>query len=131
MTESCQKHHRPQPVLAPELSDFLLAYDWPGNVRQLRNAIENMIVMSTGVSLALQDLPAYLRGNPSPQSRPSTAGRPDNLHDAERTAILSVLERCQGNRTHAAEALGISVRTLQRKLKAWGQATADPSIEAA
>ncbi|HEY1785500.1 MAG TPA: sigma-54 dependent transcriptional regulator [Pirellulales bacterium] len=119
MAESCRKHQRSQPALSPELLEFMLAYDWPGNVRQLRNAIENMIVMSRTATLSFPDLPAYLSGDPSLLVRSATAGRTDNLQDMERTAILSVLERCRGNRTYAAEALGISVRTLQRKLKAW------------
>jgi DNA-binding NtrC family response regulator len=128
MAESCQKHRRPQPELSPELFEFMLVYDWPGNVRQLRNAIENMIVMSRGEWLSLEDLPAYLSGNPSLLARASTGGRVGTLHDIERTAILSVLDRCDGNRTHAADNLGISVRTLQRKLKAWGQSSADGAL---
>lgn len=120
LAETCQKHQRPWPTMSRELIQFLLAYDWPGNVRQLRNAIENMVVMSCGGTLSLADLPAYLSGNPALLAEAAPPAGKDNLQDMERTAILSVLERCGGNRTHAAEALGISVRTLQRKLKAWG-----------
>ncbi|HWB13640.1 MAG TPA: sigma-54 dependent transcriptional regulator [Pirellulales bacterium] len=119
LAEACRKYQRPWPTMSPELIRFMLAYDWPGNVRQLRNAIENMVVMSNGRSLSLDDLPAYLSGNSSLLAKAFDRGG-NNLRDIERTAILSVLERCGGNRTHAAEALGISVRTLQRKLKAWG-----------
>ncbi|HEX7449889.1 MAG TPA: sigma-54 dependent transcriptional regulator [Pirellulales bacterium] len=120
LADACQKHERSSPTLSPELTQFMLAYEWPGNVRQLRNAIENMVVMSSGETLSLGDLPAYLSGNSSLLAK--AAGRTDtsNLRDLERTAILSVLDRCHGNRTHAADVLGISVRTLQRKLKTWG-----------
>jgi two-component system, NtrC family, response regulator HydG len=120
LAEACQKHERPWPTMSPELIQFMLAYDWPGNVRQLRNAIENMVVMSNGGTLSLGDLPAYLSGNSSLLAKTVDRAATNNLRDMERTAILSVLERCGGNRTHAAEALGISVRTLQRKLKTWG-----------
>ncbi|HVX09854.1 MAG TPA: sigma-54 dependent transcriptional regulator [Pirellulales bacterium] len=120
LAEACQKYQRPWPTMSPELIQFMLAYDWPGNVRQLRNAIENMVVMSNGGTLSLGDLPAYLSGNSSLLAKAADRGGTNNLRDMERTAILSVLDRCGGNRTHAADALGISVRTLQRKLKAWG-----------
>lgn len=119
LAEACQKHQRSAPILSAELMQFMATYEWPGNVRQLRNAIENMVVMSNGETLSLGDLPAYLSGNASLLAKAADRGDTNNLRDLERTAILSVLERCGGNRTHAADALGISVRTLQRKLKTW------------
>ncbi|HQU46516.1 MAG TPA: sigma-54 dependent transcriptional regulator [Pirellulales bacterium] len=131
LAAACQKYQRPWPTMSPELIQFILAYDWPGNVRQLRNAIENMVVMSNGGTLSLGDLPAYLSGNSSLLAKTADRGGANNLRDMERTAILSVLERCGGNRTHAAEALGISVRTLQRKLKVWGLNASQPDPEAA
>jgi len=131
LAAACQKYQRPWPTMSPELIQFILAYDWPGNVRQLRNAIENMVVMSNGGTLSLGDLPAYLSGSSSLLAKTADRGGANNLRDMERTAILSVLERCGGNRTHAAEALGISVRTLQRKLKVWGLNASQPDPEAA
>jgi DNA-binding NtrC family response regulator len=120
LAEAGKKYQRPAPTMSAELRQFMLSYDWPGNVRQLRNAIDNMVVMSSGESLSLNDLPAYLSGNASLLAKAVPCSGTNSLRDVERTAILSVLERCGGNRTHAAEALGISVRTLQRKLKTWG-----------
>jgi DNA-binding NtrC family response regulator len=118
-----QKHQRPQLLIAPELRDFLMKYQWPGNVRELRNMIENLIVMSRGDVLTLQDLPDYLHGSIlASKNEPETLG---SLQDLERAAVIAALERCRGNRTKAAESLGISVRTLQRKLKAWGIATGE------
>ncbi|HEX7380260.1 MAG TPA: sigma 54-interacting transcriptional regulator, partial [Pirellulales bacterium] len=119
LAEASEKYERPAPTISAELKQFMLTYDWPGNVRQLRNTIGNMVVMSSGEHLSLDDLPAYLSGN-SALLAVASAATANRLCDVERTAILSVLDRCGGNRTHAAEALGISVRTLQRKLKAWG-----------
>jgi DNA-binding NtrC family response regulator len=118
--EDCARRHlRPIPEVAPELLDYLGQYDWPGNVRQLRNAIENMVVMGEERILTLRDLPKYLSGNP--QTETSSSRRiPLNLQQLEKDAILSALKKSFGNRTHAAHTLGISVRTLQRKLKAWG-----------
>lgn len=118
--EDCARRHlRPIPEVAPELLEYLGHYDWPGNVRQLRNAIENMVVMGEERVLTLRDLPKYLSGNP--QTETTNSRRiPLNLHQLEKDAILSALKKSFGNRTHAAHTLGISVRTLQRKLKAWG-----------
>lgn len=118
--EDCARRHlRPIPEVAPELLEYLGQYDWPGNVRQLRNAIENMVVMGEERVLTLRDLPKYLSGNPQTETT-SSRRIPLNLHQLEKDAILSALKKSFGNRTHAAHTLGISVRTLQRKLKAWG-----------
>lgn len=127
LNESARRHQRTTPVPAPELIHFLTNYEWPGNVRQLRNTIENMVVMGREAGLTLADLPRYLSGGPiAPGAAVPVDG---NLQELERIAILSALERLHGNRTRAAEALGISVRTLQRKLKQWGLAAADASPE--
>jgi DNA-binding NtrC family response regulator len=125
LAECCHRHERPRPELDPDLQRFFENYEWPGNVRQLRNTIENMIVMSRGPMLSPVDLPAYLSGNPAELTQENTTGALANLQDLERRAILSALDRWHGNRTRAAHALGISVRTLQRKLKAWGMSAMD------
>lgn len=118
LDESRERHRRPNVHLSPELLKFLIGYEWPGNVRQLRNTIENMVVMGKQNPLSVEDLPAYFSGNPS-APRSARIANEGQLHSMERAAILSALENVQGNRTRAAEALGISVRTLQRKLKLW------------
>lgn len=126
LQDCARRHLRPTPEIAPELMEFLKAYEWPGNVRQLRNAIENMLVMGRSERLTLDDLPKYLSGNPTLEvtQRPRHSL---NLHDLEREAILNALDRSMGNRTHAAHTLGISVRTLQRKLKQWGLESPNPN----
>jgi DNA-binding NtrC family response regulator len=117
--------NKPMPSLTADLHGFLISYDWPGNVRELRNCLESMIVLSASPELTLQDLPPNIRG------RQSTEGGADNGDDGspaeklqlsrlEKSVILQTLKRMEGNRTRAAEALGISVRTLQRRLKGWG-----------
>ena len=119
LADCAKRHLRPTPQVAPELLDYLQAYEWPGNVRQLRNVIENMLVMGDEGILTLRNLPKYLSGNPSSEQHHPNQGT-FNLHDLEKEAILSALKKSFGNRTHAAHTLGISVRTLQRKLKLWG-----------
>ena len=116
LQESRERHSRANVQFAPELNDFLMGYDWPGNVRQLRNTIENMVVMGKRDTLTREDLPAYFNG--SPASKTTVSSGDGELQELERVAIQAALDRFHGNRTHAAEALGISVRTLQRKLKA-------------
>jgi DNA-binding NtrC family response regulator len=117
--------NKPMPSLTADLHGFLISYDWPGNVRELRNCLESMIVLSASPELTLQDLPPNIRG------RQSTEAGADNGDDGspaeklqlsrlEKSVILQTLKRMEGNRTRAAEALGISVRTLQRRLKGWG-----------
>ena len=118
LADCAKRHLRPCPQVAPELLDYLQTYEWPGNVRQLRNVIENMLVMGDEGILTLRNLPKYLSGNPSSEQHHPNQGN-FNLHDLEKEAILSALKKSFGNRTHAAHTLGISVRTLQRKLKLW------------
>jgi len=105
------------------LMQYFMRQPWPGNVRQLRNLIFSMVVMARGDVLGMGDVPAELRDGAAPAvpSDPSVAMQ--DLEAIERSHILATLEAHSGNRTHAAAALRISVRTLQRKLKAWGLET--------
>lgn len=99
---------------------FLMRQPWPGNVRQLRNLVFSMVVMASDDTLRLSDLPQQLAEGMSPPLSAETNSSQPDLEAIERAAILATLEAHGGNRTHAAAALRISVRTLQRKLKAWG-----------
>lgn len=103
-----------------QLMQFFMRQHWPGNVRQLRNLIFSMVVMSQNERLTLADLPADYREGMPTQTAAAPAAATQDLEVIERTHILATLEAHAGNRTHAAAALRISVRTLQRKLKAWG-----------
>ena len=99
----------------------ILAYDWPGNVRELRTAIEHGVVMATGPRITLRDLPGNVRQAAGGKTRgpiPS-ASQPYNLHDTERRQIERALAESGGNVTEAARKLGISRRTLHRKLKSF------------
>jgi len=93
------------------------AYRWPGNVRELRNALESMIVLADSEMLTELDVPDRIAkgGGESGPPRQIPAGM--TMEELEKLAIIKALEQSQGNRTHAAEKLGISVRTLQRKLQ--------------
>jgi DNA-binding NtrC family response regulator len=118
LRESAEACGRGAMTFDHDLRMFLTRQPWPGNVRQLRNLVFSMVVMAREDVLKLSDLPPeFVEGfSPSPEAMSSQ----QDLEAIERTAILATLDAHGGNRTHAAAALRISVRTLQRKLKAWG-----------
>lgn len=119
LTACCEQQGRPLLQLEPALMQYLESFDWPGNVRQLRNCIESMVVMAQREVLNADDIPVHL-APPSAAETDLQLPRDTTLDNLEREAIRQALNRFQGNRTHAAESLGISVRTLQRRIKEWG-----------
>lgn len=120
MREFCRHAGRDELRLDAELRQYLQTHHWPGNVRQVRNALESMVVLAGGDTLTMDDVPAMLEGDiESPDHVAIPAGT--SLEELEQEAVTQALAQYDGNRTRAAKALGISVRTLQRKLKAWGE----------
>jgi DNA-binding NtrC family response regulator len=106
--------------LAPGTLQALLSHDWPGNIRELENAIERAVVLVQGQELATDDLPPVLRG-PRPAGTAQGSLIPGaTLAAIEREAILRTLEMVQGSTSRAAEVLGISVRKIQYRLKEYG-----------
>ncbi|MFQ5882761.1 MAG: sigma-54-dependent transcriptional regulator [Candidatus Methylomirabilales bacterium] len=95
---------------------FMTSYDWPGNIRELRNAVERAVIFAeTGKPIRLPHLPPQI--HPEPPRNAASASKPfPTLQDIELQYIHKVLEACAGNRTRAAEILGISPVTLWRKL---------------
>jgi len=115
-----QKHTAPRRITR-EVMDRFATYSWPGNVRELRNTLESMMVLADGELMTERDLPdRFISASESPHinaagSNQVPSGLP--LDQLEKLAITEALRKCSGNRTHAADLLGISVRTLQRKLR--------------
>lgn len=113
--------------ISPDALSALADYDWPGNVRELKNVIERMVVLGRGARLTLRDLPASVRekeqtapqacGIISAASIPLSAG---SIKETNRRMIMAAVEAVGGNRTLAAKKLGISRRTLHRKLREFG-----------
>jgi two-component system, NtrC family, response regulator HydG len=114
-----EAHRKPDLEIESSLMHYLQAYAWPGNVRQLRNTVESMVVLANSPRLTVDSLPANLAADPLLDSNRVTIST-TSLVDLQRAAVEKALADCNGHRTRAAESLGISVRTLQRKLKAWG-----------
>jgi two-component system response regulator AtoC len=123
--------------LAPEAMNALLTYNWPGNVRELRTAIEHGVVMATGTKITVRDLPSAVRQAAgatlprgiSPAKAFGEKASPLDLHETERKLILQALATTNGNVTAAAKKLGISRRTLHRKINEMNAAKADTESE--
>lgn len=109
----------------PQTMDHLIRYDWPGNVRELMNAIERGVVLSRSEYLDDRELP-ILPSSSNGQSSGSLYFKPDafnknvSLDEVEKTAILKALEFADGNKSEAARKLGITRKTLHKKLKEYG-----------
>ena len=113
---------RPTPDLAEDTLHALAAFDWPGNVRQLANAIQNAVVLTEGDRVEPRHLPTEVREAAGlPTSADATMENlPLNLDQLEKHAIRNALSAAAGNREQAARMLGIGERTLYRKLKDYG-----------
>ena len=102
--------------LTPSAQRVLMNYSWPGNFRELRNVLEHATIMSHGSGILPADFPAYLtRVEPPPSSGNNVLV--GNMREIERRAIFEALEKTGGNRTRAAELLGISRSNLSYKLR--------------
>lgn len=97
----------------------LKTYSWPGNVRELRNVVVRAAVFASGEQIEISDLPEEFNHSSFAKDLHNLAFLPD----LERGAILQVLQEKQGHQRKAAESLGISRRTLQRKIKSYGLTT--------
>jgi DNA-binding NtrC family response regulator len=95
----------------------LLAYNWPGNVRELRNCIESAVVMARGSQIDEEDLPASLGSGAGDGWIRIPYGT--RLDESEKWIIRDTLSHCEGNKSKAAEMLGISRKTLHRKVLEW------------
>jgi DNA-binding NtrC family response regulator len=117
--------------ISPRAMGMLLRHHWPGNVRELENCIERAAVMADKDIVDVRALGQILRpfGPGGTLSSSNEVPGPGRLKEAERDLILRALQSVQGNRTRAAELLGISLRGLHYKLRALGQAKAEQSAE--
>ena len=118
--------------LAKNAEAILMAYDYPGNIRQLENIVEHSVTLCEGDHILLENLPEYLVGSEGrppllalPRTQEKTMEDPDSLiplSELESNYIRKALEVCNRNHTEAARRLGISRSTLWRKLKEYGMA---------
>ena len=121
--DSCRAYDQPRKKPSPEALEVLVNYAWPGNVRELRNMVQRLVVTAPGRTI----LPEHL-GEVLGEFTPADAGEPgdfrvllgSSLHDVQTELIRQTLQHVTSNRRQAAEILGISVRTLQYKMKQYG-----------
>ncbi len=118
--------------LAPEAQQLLLAYNWPGNVRELMNVLERGVALCQGELIADEDLPPQVRERRPADFLGSAVARRMTLAELEREFIEAVLVDEAGNKTRAAQRLGLDRKTLYRKLDEYARASgakADPPSE--
>ena len=108
------------PALADETLEVLTRYDWPGNVRELENALERAAVIATEDIIPPEALPERVREAPRPRLVSDDVTQNPTMEVVERAYILWVLQAEGGNKTRAAEVLGIDPSTLYRKLNRYG-----------
>jgi len=116
-----QKNNKQIEGITSEALTICLNYSWPGNVREIENAIENAVVLSEGSLLQPDDLPSYIKAQPSEKRLPDLDKQEglsyrNQLEYAERMIIKKALEQSKGNKTHAAKSLGFSIRTMRNKV---------------
>jgi DNA-binding NtrC family response regulator len=131
--EFARDNEKPIKDIAPEAMEALLRYPWPGNVRELRTALERAVVLCRGESIGVRELPPEVRGEAAPLALapapvasspavptsampPVQPGTELSIKEAEKQLIVRAMRDCGGNRSEAARKLGVSRRTLHRKL---------------
>ena len=120
-----KEHDRPVTGFTPAALSVLMSYSWPGNVREMKSAIEWAVFSASGPRIDVGDLPPDVKGDaggePPPEGAAPRASSAilvgKTMAEIEKEAILTALQASGGNRRKAAERLEIGLRTLQRKLK--------------
>jgi two-component system, NtrC family, response regulator AtoC len=130
LKEISQRDNKTFRPLSPEAMEALLRYDWPGNIRELKGAIDSGVTLAIGPQVTLPDLPLTI----SEARFSGSAGIDENagqmnIHNNEMRIILRALEETRGNRTEAAKKLGISRRTLHRRLRELNLTTSEDEQE--
>jgi two-component system response regulator HydG len=117
-----EKNRKQIKGFTPQAMDRLVRYDWPGNVRELMNAVERGVILCRGEYISEKDFPFSLRDSGVSEQEPAReemlADLP--LEEVEKVTILNTLESAEGNKSEAARRLGITRRTLHKKLKKYG-----------
>jgi len=120
-----EKNRKKIKGLSPHAMDRIMRYEWPGNVRELMNALERCVILSRGEYVSEMDLPLSIQGEARPVSaevtpEPEAASVELSLEEVEKKTVLATLDAAGGNKSETARRLGITRRTLHKKLKKYG-----------
>jgi two-component system response regulator HydG len=117
-----EKNRKQIKGFTPQAMDRMVRYDWPGNVRELMNAIERSVILCRGEYISDLDFPLSVREAVAPEPESVVEELPADLplEEVEKVSILKTLESAGGNKSEAARRLGITRRTLHKKLKKYG-----------
>jgi transcriptional regulator with GAF, ATPase, and Fis domain len=123
----------PQYKIDPRVFSALQTYEWPGNIRELQNTIERLKILSERNEIRFEDLPPNLRAAQASSGSipasgdplPGLVSSPRTLEEVEREHILRTLSQCQGNKTRAAQSLGITIKTLYNKLHRYEEGSSE------
>jgi len=115
-----EKHGTHTEGVSREVLESLRGYEWPGNVRELRNVLERAVILAREGWIERSNLPPYLRGITVPQATGLRLPEDVTVAEAERLLILHTLEQVENNKTQAARLLGVDVKTIRNKLRAYG-----------
>jgi len=124
LNRAAQRLNQPACRVEDSATDMLVNYHWPGNIRELENIVTRACVLNTGAPIGPDELRPWLI-DAAIGDGPESHGKPSpgiSLHEMERKLIETTLEHFDGHRAKTAEALGIGIRTLSGKLKAYGYA---------
>jgi two-component system NtrC family response regulator len=112
LQRACVRHRREPKSVAGAAMRILCDYSWPGNIRQLRNCVERLVVIVEGPVIHAGDLPKEMHARP----RPGTLDLDTAVQETEKAVILAALGQCDNHRERTAQVLGVSVRTLRYKM---------------
>jgi two-component system response regulator HydG len=119
LEEFNRKHHANITGISDEAEALLKQYSWPGNVRELRNVIERAVVLAKDEWIREISLPAYIRSSGPFGKKLVFAVGTTTVAEAERELIVRTLEQAGNNKAEAARQLGVDVKTIYNKLKAY------------
>ena len=114
---ACQQFQKPLKKISSSVKALFLDYPWPGNIRELKSVIESAVMVSDGEYIALSDLPMNLQQYATRHRDQIATKAIRNIEEGEKSLIEEALRQTNGNKAKAAEALGISTRTLYRKIE--------------
>jgi transcriptional regulator with PAS, ATPase and Fis domain len=119
--QCCQQMQKASKKISQSAQTLLQDYSWPGNIRELRNVVESAVLVSDGEYITISDLPMHLQQYATGHRAELSAKVVGRIDEAEREVIRSALREANGDKATAAKRLGISVRTLYRKLEKFSE----------